>query len=106
MWCINRYYKFCLYSYSDEPSIIYLSEVEVFKKYRKKGYGNILLKHAKILAKERRYKIMYLKVIKNSWQENWYKRNGFEFFENDKFTNNVYCWLKYNINKNQIKYEN
>lgn len=94
-WLKNRYYKFCLYSYSDEPDTMYLSEVYVNKLYRKRGYGNILLKHAKQLAKERGYKTMYLKVAENSWQEKWYKRNGFEFVQNDIIQN--WLWLKCEI---------
>ena len=93
-WLKNKYYKFCLYSYSDEPKTIYLSNVEVKRKHRKHGYGNILLKHAKQLAKERGYESMYLKVAENTWQEKWYKRNGFYFFVDDVIN---WIWLKYDI---------
>lgn len=104
LWCINRYYKFCLYWYSDEPEKIYLAEVKVFKRFRNKGFGNILLKHAKYLAKNyfkhNNFKLLFLKVNKNTWKYHWYIRNGFELYENSsqyKDETNIWCWLKFNI---------
>ena len=97
-WLKNRYYKFCLYSYSDEPKIIYLSNVYVNKLFRKHRYGNILLKHAKHLAKERGYEFMYLKVKSDTWIQKWYERNGFKFHKKVKTnTKQKWVWLKYEI---------
>ncbi len=92
----NQYYQFCLYWYLDESYKIYLSNVEVFKRFRKRGYGNILLKHAKLIAKQKGFKIIYLKVKAFSWIEKWYKRNDFKFFEYDD-SYLEWNWLEYKI---------
>lgn len=93
LWLKNKYYRFCLYYYSDKTSEIILSDVKVNKIFRRHGYGNILLKHAKQLARERRFKKLFLNVKCGSWMEQWYKRNGFDFFEYHK-EREGYVWLK------------
>lgn len=71
-------YRFALYLYSDEPEIIYLSNVFVLQKNRRCGLGNLILKKAEKKASSMNANILRLKCEKDSWTHDWYKKYGFE----------------------------
>lgn len=90
----NKYSRFALYTYDDEPGTIYLANVYVYKRYRDNGYGNEILKYAEQFAVENNFSIIILKVIDNSFAYNWYIKHGYQFLENDDTeTLTSYVWL-------------
>lgn len=66
-------YRFALYRYSDEPEIVYLSNVFVLQKNRRCGLGNLILKTAEQKASSMNANILRLKCEKDSWKHDWYK---------------------------------
>lgn len=58
-------------------SELFLSNLIVSESYRKNGLGQKLLNYSEIAAKKLGIHRIALKVVRNSWMENWYKRNGF-----------------------------
>lgn len=80
-WGIIKYFKtgnfrFAIYSYNDEPDIIYLANVKTRLLSRNKGFGNAILEYVDSLNKT-----IYLQT--NNKTRKWYKRHGYEDYENN-----------------------
>lgn len=78
--------------YTDRTEDLILTNVWVKPEYRRKGFGNEILRLAEEAAKLGCFKQLFVKVGYDTWQSVWYKRNGFEFHEYDKYDIN-YIWL-------------
>lgn len=78
--------------YTDRTEDLILTNVWVKPEYRGKGFGNEILRLAEEAAKLGCFKQLFVKVGYDTWQSVWYKRNGFEFHECDKYDSN-YVWL-------------
>ena len=89
--------RFALYYYNDDPSILYFSNLYVDEKYRNKGIGSKILNFVFNYAKKNGYRDIILNVIKDSWMQKWYERNGFEYIEDadGEYSGNV--WMIKNI---------
>lgn len=73
--------RFALYYYNDDTSILYFSNLHVDEKYRNRGIGQKILDYVFEYAKKHEYKDIILNVVKDSWVQKWYERNGFEYIE-------------------------
>lgn len=97
----TKYYKFSLYWYNDDKEVIYLSDVQVYKKYRGNGLGNILLRHVEyeidIINSRIPFKYLILKATNKSFVFDWYQRNGFEVYNSVDYTP-YYFWLRKRLN--------
>ena len=76
-----RYYnsencRFALYAYSDEPDIIYLSNVFVSKDCRGRGFGNNILQKAEENARAIGGSYLRLKKKKKNWVHVSYKKHA------------------------------
>jgi GNAT superfamily N-acetyltransferase len=80
--------RFAFYQYDDDT--LYLSSVFVEECNRKRGYGSKILKAAEEVAKTLGISKIRLKVETNSWMEEWYKRNGYEYLTSE----GKYDWLE------------
>lgn len=80
--------RFAFYQYDDNT--LYLSSVFVEECNRKRGYGSKILKAAEKVAKTFGISKIRLKVETNSWMEEWYKRNGYEYLTSE----GKYDWLE------------
>ena len=78
--------------YTDRTEDLILTNVWVNPEYRRSGFGNEILRLAEEAAKLGCFKQLFVKVGYDTWQSVWYKRNGFEFHEYDKYDIN-YVWL-------------
>lgn len=70
-------YRFALYVYSDEPEIIYLSNVFVDKDSRGKGFGNDILRKAEVEARKMGGAYLRLKCLSTAWVHEWYGKHGY-----------------------------
>ncbi len=59
------------------PRELFLSNLIVQPTERGKGIGQLLLDYSEVAAKKLGLKRIALKVLKDSWMEEWYKRNGY-----------------------------
>lgn len=84
-------YRFAVYTYNDDPSSIYLSNVYVSENERGKGLGNQILQMAEKIAREMGRDEIYLKVKTGSFAHKWYSRHGYTDFEPTKYGN---MWMK------------
>lgn len=78
---IDKSIRFALYYYNDDPSILYFSNLHVDEKYRNRGIGQKILDYVFEYTKKHEYKDIILNVVKDSWVQKWYERNGFEYIE-------------------------
>lgn len=69
-------YRFALYVYSDEPEIIYLSNVFVDKDSRGKGLGNDILRKAEVEARKMGGAYLRLKCLSTVWVHEWYYKHS------------------------------
>ncbi len=83
--------RFAFYQYNDYT--LYLSSVFVEECNRKRGYGSKILKAAVEVAKTFGISKIRLKVETNSWMEEWYKRNGYEYLTSE----GKYNWFEKQI---------
>ena len=95
-----RYYnsencRFALYAYSDEPDIVYLSNVFVSKDCRGRGFGNNILQKAEEDARAIGGSYLRLKCLSTSWVHVWYKKHGFSDLSVDQDAN--YFWMEKKI---------
>lgn len=88
--------SFCMLSYYEqEKHIMFLSNLNVSKKFRRKGYGNDILNYAIKYAKSHGGEYLYLFTIdKNSWITKWYNRKGFITFNIEDGGCNMFLDLK------------
>jgi ribosomal protein S18 acetylase RimI-like enzyme len=80
---------------TDEFNKIYLSSLSVDESIRKQGVGNELLNKFQTIAFYLIRKELFLWCLDNSWISEWYKREGFKYF--DEHTEMGYIWLTKNI---------
>lgn len=91
----TKNYRFALYSYSDEPEIIYLSNVFVNEDCRGRGFGNNILQKAAEEARATGGSYLRLKCLSTSWMHVWYKKHGFSDLCADK--DESYFWMEKKI---------
>ena len=70
-------FRFAIYRYDDDKKTIYLSNVFVDKEHRKEGIGNAILNAADKIAKKMNADSICLKVKRDSFVYEWYKRYGY-----------------------------
>jgi hypothetical protein len=58
--------------------------LSVEEKYRRKGYGNMLLEEAEKVAQEMGVSVISLAAAKDKFTANWYKRKGYKPLFSDK----------------------
>ena len=80
--------RFAFYQYDNDT--IYLSSLFVRESDRKCGYGSKILKAAEEVAKTFGILKIRLKVESNTWMEEWYKKNGYEYLSAE----GEYAWLE------------
>ena len=85
--------RFAFYTYKDEPSVLYLSNVFVEKACRTPGYGTRILKAAEKVAEVVGATTIRLKVKQESLANAWYRKNGYSFMTLE----DGYNWLEKNI---------
>ena len=85
--------RFAFYTYKDDPSVIYLSNVFVEEASRNHGFGSRILKAAEKVAETIGATTISLKVKQDSPANAWYRKNGYGYvaFEDE------YDWLEKNL---------
>ena len=85
--------RFAFYTYKDDPSVLYLSNVFVEETSRNHGFGTRILKAAEKVAEAIGAITICLKVKQDSPANAWYRKNGYGYvtFEDD------YDWLEKNL---------
>lgn len=73
--------RFATYTYDDDRSTLYFSNLFVDDKYKRRGYGQQILDWVLDYAKSNSYDAVILNVDKSSWVKDWYERNGFKYLE-------------------------
>lgn len=89
----NLQTRFAFYTYKDEPSTLYLSNVFVEETSRNHGFGTRILKAAEKVAETIGATTIRLKVKQDSPANTWYRKNGYGYvaFEDG------YDWLEKNL---------
>jgi len=73
--------SFCTLEYYENfKEDMWFSDFNVSEKFRNKGIGNESLSFAIQYAKDHGCKYLRLCVVKDSWMEKWYARNGFSSY--------------------------
>ena len=85
--------RFAFYTYKDDPSVLYLSNVFVEKTCRTNGYGTRILKAAEKTAEVVGATTIRLKVKQESLANAWYRKNGYGYVSSE----DGYNWLEKNI---------
>lgn len=85
--------RFAFYTYKDDPSVLYLSNVFVEETSRNHGFGTRILRAAEKVAEAIGATTISLKVKHNSPVNAWYRKNGYGYvaFEDG------YDWLEKNL---------
>lgn len=85
--------RFAFYTYKDDPSVLYLSNVFVEETSRNHGFGTKILKTAEKVAEAVGATTIRLKAKQNSPANAWYRKNGYRYvtFEDG------YDWLEKNL---------
>lgn len=85
--------RFAFYTYKDDPSTLYLSNVFVEETSRNHGFGTRILRAAEKVAEAIGATTISLKVKQDSPANAWYRKNGYKYvaFEDG------YDWLKKNL---------
>lgn len=85
--------RFAFYTYKDEDSVLYLSNVFVEETSRNKGFGTKILQAAERVAETIGAITIRLKVKRNSQANDWYRKHGYGYltFEGE------YDWLEKNL---------
>ncbi len=85
--------RFAFYTYKDDPSVLYLSNVFVEETSRNHGFGTRILRAAEKVAEAIGATTISLKVKQNSPANAWYRKNGYGYvaFEDG------YDWLEKNL---------
>jgi N-acetylglutamate synthase-like GNAT family acetyltransferase len=82
------------YLYRDDLESIYLEAISVSSNLRKKGRGTQILLYLENLGRTLNCNYVYLWVLKDSFMERWYKKSGYEYY-NEKDEKNI--WLRKKI---------
>jgi len=85
--------RFAFYTYKDDPSTLYLSNVFVEEASRNHGFGTRILRAAEKVAETIGATTISLKVKQDSPANVWYRKNGYGYvaFEDE------YDWLEKNL---------
>jgi len=85
--------RFAFYTYKDDPSVLYLSNVFVEQTSRNRGFGTCILKAAEKVAEAIGAIKICLKVKQDSPANAWYRKRGYGYvaFEDG------YDWLEKNL---------
>ena len=85
--------RFAFYTYKDDPSVLYLSNVFVEETSRNHGFGTRILRAAEKVAEAIGATTISLKVKQNSPVNAWYRKNGYGYvaFEDG------FDWLEKNL---------
>lgn len=85
--------RFAFYTYKDDPSVLYLSNVFVEETSRNHGFGTRILRAAEKVAETIGATTISLKVKQDSPANAWYRKNGYGYvaFEDG------YDWLEKNL---------
>lgn len=85
--------RFAFYTYKDDPSVLYLSNVFVEEASRNHGFGTRILRAAEKVAEAIGAITICLKVKQDSPANAWYRKNGYGYvaFEDG------YDWLEKNL---------
>ena len=85
--------RFAFYTYKDDSSVLYLSNVFVEETSRNHGFGTRILKAAEKVAETIGATTISLKVKQDSPANAWYRKNGYGYvaFEDG------YDWLEKNL---------
>ena len=70
-------FRFAIYRYDDDKKTIYLSNVFVDEERRKEGIGNSILNATDKIAKKMNADSICLKVKRETFVHEWYKRHGY-----------------------------
>ena len=88
--------RFAFYTYKNDPSVLYLSNVFVEEASRNHGFGSRILKAAEKVAETIGATTICLKVKQDSPANAWYRKNGYNYVTIDAF-DNEYDWLEKNL---------
>lgn len=95
-WHVNSpdgSFRFALYMYDDDPKTAYLSNVFVDEKMRGNGIGNTILDKADEMARKIGAETLCLKVKRDSFVHQWYRRKGYVDFQPDN-DDKDHIWMK------------
>lgn len=81
----------CLYWYHDDPTTIYLANLNVDSEVRNKGVGTKLQEICEEIGMLLGAKYACLWVEKNAWMHEWYKRRGYTDYKDHEKEN--YIWM-------------
>lgn len=81
-----------VYWYDDDDETVYISNLKVDKKSRKKGVGTDLMNMAENTAFDLGANTIYIWARKSSWMHDWYERLGYVDFKDHK--NKGMIWMK------------
>ncbi len=85
--------RFAFYTYKDDPSVLYLSNVFVEETSRNHGFGTRILKAAEKVAETIGATTINLKVKQDSPANDWYRKNGYGYVSSE----DGYDWLEKNL---------
>lgn len=85
----EKHYVYCLCQYNDELDSMYIAELYVPKKFRRKGYGRAAIDEAIGFIRDNNVKYARLSVRRFSWKTKWYKRLGFKVYKRK----GLYNWM-------------
>ena len=93
--------RFAFYTYKDEDSVLYLSNVFVEEASRRKGFGTKILQAAENVAETIGAISIRLKVKQNSPANDWYRKHGYGYLAFE----GKYDWLEKNLEYLKSKQE-
>ena len=85
--------RFAFYTYKDDPSVLYLSNVFVEESSRNHGFGTRILKSVEKVAETIGVNSVRLKVAENSPAYDWYCKYGYRYLVHE----DGYDWLEKNL---------
>ncbi len=90
----------CYICFIKNENEAYIQSIDIQEKYRKKGYGSILLKNTLNFIKEKYYLKVTLEVdSQKQWLISWYQKYGFVVLE-EKKNNNIFYVKMMNVLSN------
>lgn len=89
----NLQIRFAFYTYKDDPSVIYLSNVFVEETSRNHGLGTRILKAAEKAAEAIGAITIRLKVKRDNPANAWYRKHGYNYLTSE----GDYDWLEKNL---------
>lgn len=86
-----------VHRYDDELNTIYISDLHVDITLASKGIGTKLLRICELFSMDLHAEFACLKVNKNLWIYDWYKRKGYDDYMIDKDDSN-FIWMRKLLN--------